>query len=247
MAVLNQIIAIEKGIKGDAYSELTAINKIAQKPDSFYGIARAYEPLDDDGEKLPSESKRVQVTAVDLLGRAARSLTDLMRVTARKEWSNAVAKADVEVDGRVIVKDAPVTYLLFLEKQLNDLNTFVSNLPTLDTGTSWTRDPNSGLYRSSEVRTSRSKKLQKALVLYQATPEHPAQTQLVTEDILVGYWATVALSGAIPPTVKEALLSRIGKLRIAVKMAREKANSVDEVESPDVGEAVFQYVLGDVI
>jgi hypothetical protein len=35
-------------------------------------------------------------------------------------------------------------------------------------------------------------------VLYDATEHHPAQTQLISEDVIVGWWETVKHSGAIP-------------------------------------------------
>ena len=37
-----------------------------------------------------------------------------------------MAKADLVVDGVTLAKDLPVTYLLFLEKQLTELKAFVS-------------------------------------------------------------------------------------------------------------------------
>lgn len=85
--------------------------------------------------------------------------------------------------------------------------------------------------------------MQKPIVLYAATPEHPAQTQLITEDVLAGYWSTVKQSGAMPATEKLALLERIDKLLRAVKDAREAANMIDEVKVPDVGAAIFNYLL----
>lgn len=38
-------------------------------------------------------------------------------VVATQDFANCQAKADVMVEGRVLIKDAPVTHLLFLEKQ----------------------------------------------------------------------------------------------------------------------------------
>lgn len=243
MARLNQVIAVEKGVKAKTYGELTALNKAAQKPDLFNGFQKSYQPLAEDGEKLPAESKRVQYTSTDVLRATARSLTELMEVTARKDWTNCAAKATVKIDDVVLFENAPVSFLLFMEKQVTDLRTLIGNLPVLDIADDWKLDQNSGFYKTDPQQTHRSKKEQRPLVLYNATPEHPAQTQLITEDVLAGYWSLVKQSGAIPGPKKQELLVRVEKLLNALKEARETANMFDVVDSPDVGAAVFGYLL----
>jgi hypothetical protein len=244
MAKLNQIIAIEKGIKSSAYGALTELNKAAQKPDLFNGFSKTYRKKDEDGEELPPEGKRVQYTSGEVLRAAERALTDLVDVTARKDWTNCVAKADVVVDGKTLIASAPVSFLLFMEKQLTDLRTLVGNLPVLDVAEDWKSDPNSGLYRTEPTETHRTKKMQKPIVLYAATPEHPAQTQLITEDVIAGWWVLTRQSGAMPKPEKQKLQDRIDKLIQAIKQAREAANMFDETDAPAIGAPVFGYLLG---
>lgn len=238
---LNQVIAIEKGVKSRVYGELTNLNKVAQKPDLFNGLARTYQSKDDDGEKLPDERKRVQASATDLIRQFANAAAELMGVTARKDWTNCVAKADVVIDGKTIVTGAPVSYLLFLEKQLTDFHTFVGNVPVLDESESWTFDANSGLFKSDQTSTHRTKKVARAIVLYPATEQHPAQTQLISEDVIAGFWNQVKQSGAMPKPKKLALLAKTEGLLRAIKEAREAANSADVVVTPPV--SVFDYLL----
>ena len=242
-AKLNQIIAIEKGIKSRVYSEITDLHKAAQKPELFNGFIKEYRPVDDAGETLPADKKRVQFAVQEVLNKVARVETELMSITARKDWTNCTAKANVEVDDVVILKDVPVSYLLFLEKQLTDIHTFVDKLPVLDEAETWNKDVNSGLYKTEAIQTHRTKKVAKPIVLFPATPEHPAQTQLVSEDIIAGFWHQVKLSGAMPKPTQEVLLERVEKLLNAVKTARESANSHEEVASPEVGDAIFSYLL----
>ena len=243
MAKLNQIIAIEKGIKARAYSEISELHKAIQKPELFNGFSKTYQKKDEDGEDLPPEKKRVQFVATEVLRSVERSSTELMDVTARKDWTNCVAVADVVIDGKTLIHGAPVSYLLFLEKQLTDLRTFAANLPILDESDNWTKDVNSGLYKADETKTHRTKKVQKPIVLYNATPEHPAQTQMITEDVIAGFWTQVKQSGAMPKPERQALGERIEKLLRAVKEARETANIHDESETPNVGAAIFGYLL----
>jgi hypothetical protein len=242
MPKLNQIVAIEKGVKSRVYGEITEMHKLSQKPDLFSGFSKQYRKKDEDGEDYPPEQKRVQILADEQLSRAAKLLSELFDVTATKDWANCRAVADVEVDGNVLIAGAPVPFLLFLEKQISDLHTLVDKLPTLDEADDWTKNDGTGLFKTTPIATHRTKKAQKPIVLYDATKEHPAQTQLITEDIVVGYWDTVKHSGALPTMRKKELLGRIEKLSQAVKFAREKANAVD-AETVSVGKPIFDYLL----
>lgn len=244
MAKLNQIIAIEKGVKSRAYGELTELNKAIQHKDAFSGMNRVYQPLDsEDAEVLPSERKRVQLSAGDILTRAEAAMSELFDLTAKKDWTNCVAKSHVVVDGKELLTSAPVTFLLFLEKQLTDMRTFIGNMPILDDAENWSLDPSSGGHRSEETRTHRTKKVPKAIVLYPATPEHPAQTQMVAEDIISGHWVQTKFSSAMRKPDRDAIAARVEKLLRAVKQAREQANMQEEVATPTVGGALFSYLL----
>ncbi len=134
---------------------------------------------------------------------------------------------------------------MFLEKQLTDIHTFVGNLPILDESENWTKDENSGLYKTEATQTHRTKKVVKPIVLYQATEQHPAQTQLITEDVIAGFWNQVKQSGAIPKPVKQKLQEKTEALLRAVKEAREEANGFEEIAVPEIGSAIFNYILGD--
>jgi hypothetical protein len=146
MPKLNQIIAIEKGTKDRTHTTITSVHHQAQKAEPFAGIERTYKPRDDEGETLPSESKRVQAKATDLIDQVRTVLVDLFDTTATKDWANTEASADVVIDGQALLSGVPVTYLLFLEHQLVDLNTFVRKLPVLETGRG-TRAPARGRRR----------------------------------------------------------------------------------------------------
>ncbi|CAM5587658.1 hypothetical protein SCALM49S_00476 [Streptomyces californicus] len=113
MAKLNQIIAVEKGVKTKAHQDLTAAHHGLQKAALLAGISRTYQPKDEEGEQLPPESTLVQVKAEDVLRQTAATLTRLFDVTATKDSANCSARADVKVDSRVPVSEVPVAYLLF--------------------------------------------------------------------------------------------------------------------------------------
>jgi hypothetical protein len=243
MAKLNQIIAVEKGVKSSSFQELTEAHHALQKTTVLAGIARTYRPKDEEGEQLPPESTRVQVRAEDIMRQTSEILTRLFDVVATKDWTNCKARADVVVDGKTLLSQVPATHLLFLEKQLVDLHTFIKKLPVLDPSETWTFDPSADCWATEPVQTVKTKKIPRNHVKAEATDKHPAQVEVYYEDIVVGYWKTVKFSGALPAKRLNELLARVEKLQQAVKYAREEANNVD-AEEQKVGAKVFGYLFG---
>ena len=243
MTKLNQIIAVEKGFKSKSFSELTEAHHAVQKAALLSGLSRTYQPKDEEGDTFPPESTKVQVRAEDVLARTATTLTRLFDVTATKDYANCDARADVRLpDGTVLLNQVPVTYLLFLEKQLTDLATFVKKLPVLDAAEEWSHDPVSNAWKTPAVQTNRSKKVFRNHVKAEATEKHPAQVEVYSEDVTAGYWTTVKFSGALPAERVTQLAERVESLHHAVKFAREEANGF-EVTDQRVGEAVFGYLF----
>ncbi len=241
--LLNQIIAIEASSKSHRHSVMSELYKKIQKPDLFTGHARQYQRRDEDAEELPPEEKKVQAKVTDVLGEMDQLLRDHFRIVAQKELGNTEAVANLVVDGTVLATAIPVTYFLFLEKELTDIRAFLDKLPTPDNTDNWYEDPATGMYKTPTVPTYRTKKIQRPIVLYDATEHHPAQTQLITEDVVAGTWQTTKYSGGVSEVRKTQLLQRIDKLIRAVKLAREAANSLEVSVSPTVGDAVLGYLL----
>lgn len=239
---LNKLIAIESGVKTATKRKETDLYHVLQKSALLNGISRTYQPKDDDADKLPSETTLVQVKVEKVVRELATELTRLFDVTLTKEMGNSQAKADVIVDGKTLLKQVPVTYLLFLEKQLVDINTFVSKLPVLDPASEWVYDGNNDVHATTPVQTVKTKKVPRNWVKAEATDKHPAQVEIFHEDVIVGTWTKVDFSGAVPATRKAELLARVEKLITAVKFAREEANSL-VVEDQYAGDKVFSYLF----
>jgi hypothetical protein len=243
MARLNQIIAVEKGTKSRSLQELNESHQQLVKTTLLAGLSRTYRPKDEEGEQLPPESSKVQVRAEEVIKKTSEILTKLFDITATKDFTNCKARADVVVDGRVLLTQVPISYLLFLEKQLVDLQVFVKKLPILDSAESWVFDPSADCFSTTPVQTIRTKKVPRNHVKAEATEKHPAQVEVYHEDIVIGYWKIVKFSGALPQKRVNDLFERIEKLQSAVKFAREEANQT-EVEDQKIGEKVFHFLLG---
>jgi len=221
---LNQLIAIVNGAKSQAQKGVTEAYKKVQSDTLLTGISRTYRPKDEEGDQLPAESKRVQYNYKRAFDDAANEWCNLWDLIAQQDRANQQASADVVVDGNIIIAKVAVTTLIFLEKQLVDMKTFIEKIPTLDQAERWTWDEMADAYTSEETATTRTKKVPRNHVKYEATKEHPAQVEVFNEDVIVGTWATRKFSGAIPAAKKTALLHRIHRLQDAVKVAREEAN-----------------------
>ena len=242
MTKLCQILALEKGTKNKVEREVTDLHRRTTSVQALNGFEKRYEPLNEEGFKYPGESLKVQERWQDAVERVGDLLSRLVDVTYAKDHTNTKVLTDVVVDGETVVRAVPGHHLLFLDKVLQDVRTFVLKLPTLDPSVDWHYDSNQGLYASAALSTMRTEKVQEPLVLYPATERHPAQTQLVTKDVPVGTWTTIKYSGAIPATERQTLVERIDKLSDAVKTALAAGNQ-EEVTAAKIGQDVFGYLF----
>ncbi len=240
---LNQIIAVVQGKKSRAQQELTAAHR-GWNLDAITGISKTYQPKDEDGDRLPPESKMISLNVCDSIDEIKGRLVSLWDAVATQETGNTTAKAAVaSTNGGV---ELPVTVLLFLEKQLVDLHTFAAGLPVLPPDRAWRFDDNRNCYVTDPLGSIRTQKMPTVITKAEPTKEHPAQTDLYMKDVNVGTWTTTHMSSAIPSKVKAEVLTRIEELQDAVKSARESANSA-EVEQVRIGEAILSHVFGSLL
>ncbi len=239
---LNQVIALVQGKKARAAKLMTDIHHGWHK-DRISGLSRTYAPKDEEGEKFPSESKIVQARVPLILAAAQKELANFFNIVVTQETGNTKATSEIKVDGETLLMDVPVSVLLFLEKQLIDLRTLAINLPTLPTDKTWTWDDAKNCWVSNTERTVKTQKKVEPIVKYDATKEHPAQTDLINVDRTVGHWSTFHLSGALPETVRDKYVENIVKLQDAVKVAREAANSIEIEQEKELGDKVIEYIF----
>jgi hypothetical protein len=239
---LISIVMLQRTIKARTGAIVSAAYKNVQKPTLFAGLAREYTPKAEDGTPLPAEAQQVQLVATSLLQAIATDMTSYWDITATRDVGNQIARADIKVRGQVLLEDVPTSTLLFLEKQLIDVRTFVTACPTLDSAKEWTTDEVTGISRTRPTETTRSEKLEETVIVVPATEKHAAQTRDRTRDQIVGTWATTHFSGAFTTAQQHTLVGRINELIDAVKLAREEANVI-VVDDVFVGDALFGFLL----
>lgn len=239
---LSHIVAVSKRAKSDATTTLTQAHHKLQRTELTKGLSRTYQPLNDEGIGKPPESTKVQVSAIEIIESIKKDLIRLFDITYTQDNGNVLAKADVKVDGQVLVQGATVPFLLFLEKQLTDIGTFVNKLPVLEPSENWTYDPTTGHFKTDPVKTLSTVKKPRNHEKAPATDKHPAQVDVYFEDVPVGEWSAVKFSGALPATQVKTLSEKVRKLQDAVKVAREEANAT-EIPNMTVGAAVLGYLF----
>ena len=237
-----EILAQAKTIQERAKDVLKDVYHRVQKPSLFAGGVRRFEKIDDETPDRPIETQRVQVKSLDAIEAIKEAMVCQIDAACTREEGNTVCRGTLVVGGEVLAKDIPVGALLFLERELTDLRTVISKWPTLDPGHSWKWDGDAGVWRTEAQRTASTSKVHQPIVKYDATPEHPAQTELITVDKTVGYWATEFMSGGLSEKERKNLLARVETLLREVKAARERANTT-EVTEVEIGETLLNYVF----
>ena len=94
----------------------------------------------------------------DLIRDVQADIERMFDLVATKDFANTEAKADIVVDNQVLVTGVPATYLLWLEKELTDLHTFITKLPVLDPP-KYGNTTHSVPYATQPVETHRTTKI----------------------------------------------------------------------------------------
>ena len=158
-----------------------------------------------------------------------------------QELANTEAKADIELDGKILAASVPATMLLHLEGKLKALRELYLAIPTLPPGESWERNEVGN--HEVTTKTVRTQKVLKNHVQAPATERHPAQVQTYSEDVRVGLAVTVKETSVLSVKDKSDLLARLDRLAVAVKQARQRAN-MTEVPKADIGKKLFAFIHG---
>jgi len=244
MGKLHELLAVESDLKAKAQHALAQVKGLfTTGQGKFVGQVRKYQPFNDDGERLPDEITVLATSVDNELETVKAAVSQWLDASLQKEVTNQGTSADVIVNGVKILTELPATALLNLEGKLAEIRQLYQSIPTNDPAERWNKDAQLGHYVSEVRETRRTKKVQKVLIKYEATKEHPAQTEAYAEDIPVGTWSTTIHSGQVSPTEKNTRLERLDALIMAVKKARQRANDI-EIKDVHAGEILFKYING---
>lgn len=251
MTKLHQIIAIERGVVADTerkLAEVKAVLAIGGDRDPLTGLSSTYESRRGaEGDQLPPQRRKVQLTVPELLTMVQGQLTRLFDLKFTREYANCSARADIVVDGDTLIEDVPAGYLLFLEAQITQLVSLIDGLPVLDPAQEWDdQDPGlpAGVWKSATRKVERTHRVPKYEVMVDPTPQHRAEIRQWDTDEIEGYWTHVKFSGQLPRRAVQEMRARAVKVLEAVRFAREHANEL-QVTDRAAGDAILGYVFGE--
>ena len=245
---LHQLLAVESDLRKKATKIMEeAIATFTKKQDHFDGIERHYEHFEvEEGQetlKVEPDIKEIVTTVADKLRYTQKSIVAAVDARISKEETNSSGNATAFLHiGNTTFGAWSATSLLALEGVLTQVRGLYGTIPTLDPVKRWNEDKGrKNVFVTPTQDTYRTAKKSEVVVLYPATKEHPAQTQLAVVDKQVGVFKTVYSSGKITPMRKSELLGQIDRLIIAVKKASSKANQV-EIVNTKVMRKFFDFI-----
>lgn len=246
MGKLHEVLAVEPNLEQVARNITEEAKHTFGHRPRFTGSLKRLEMFDEDrrGEET-EETVEVATTVDEKLAYAREPIARWWDAVFQKELANQEAKADVVVDGEVLIKDAPVPFLLNLEKRLNELRDMFMTIPTLKPGVAWIRDEGQrdGVLVSQQATIRfKTEKTLDIIIATEATNQHKAQYEKVSKDKPVGKYVETEYTGTISPARKSDMLERIDKLIVAVKQARMQGNS-QEVPNRTCASGLFDYIL----
>jgi hypothetical protein len=235
---LHQLIAVQRGVDEEVAKTLGAVKHllaVGGDQDPLTGLSRVYKARSDDpAEELPAQSRKVQITAAELVSRAVTALDRLLNLKFTREEGNCNARADVVVDGTTLLTGVPVGYLMFLEAQVGQFIGLIDQIPTLNPADEWTDTApglREGVWASAPRQTTVSKRLPQVQVLSPAQvidgQKFDPQVRPYETEVNVGWWTTVKYSGQLDPKVQQDMRARAVKVQDAVRKAREAANRLE--------------------
>jgi len=254
MAKLHELLAVEGDLEG-TWKKIMAetIVTLTKKVTLFFGFVRNLVMFDENRKNENDvEHKTMSTTVAKKMEYMWISTMRYFNAIAQKEATNQLAKADLIVDGKVLIKDMPATLLLGLESRLRQMREVYAVLPTLPPNIEWEDHPDmgEGVYRSAHTEDAfKTETGFKAQILYEARfPKEgeggsslPAQVEKISETKNIGKYEKTHWTGVLPPVKKMELMERLDKLTRAVKQARQRANSTPVVKL-DIGSILRDYI-----
>lgn len=248
---LHEILAVENEL-GETSNRIQkeTTKTLKEKRTIFGGIVKSHTIFDEAKQFLVQvpDIKEVESTVQEHLDFAAIHLARYWRAIFQKEEANQRAKADIIVDGKVLVKDVPSIVLLSMEKKLLSIIAMYNELPTLDATKTW--EPDTTYAKPGVFRTVNPAERQHAVVKKEwieaspATQHHKAQIVENETVEVIGKYTQYDYSGAITSLDKAEKLERLQKVSRAVKMARQRANATTVDTNIDFGSELLAYING---
>ena len=222
--------------------------KLLDKPDKFSGLSRTYEPTQEEGERLPAETKAVEATVDLVLAKVVAAYREHTRLMITRDIANQGTTAALRVDGRDLTPPLPSTSIIAIEKILRDMLAVAKRIPTRDPQKSFTSSQLIAISGEAvevgltePILSDKMVTREEPTVIVPATDKHPAQTAIRKVQEKVGVWTTRHLTGAWTEPQKALLIKRLETLVDACTTALTECNQVQIDKVYDLDE-LFKFI-----
>lgn len=245
---LHELLAVETNLENQANKTRSELMNTFEKKRHLFEEKRVvFTPL-GEGQSVVENQSDIQSTVSSELTWVQDFIAKSLDASYQVAEANTNARADVVLEddaNTVLLKNVPATALLELEKRCVELTALVTAIPTLDPAKGFAPDAQrgDGYFQARAVRKTRSKKEKVVLIKYEATKEHPAQTELIDKDVPVGTIEEQEWSGLLTPAKKSELLNRVEILSRAVRRARSRANEAEVDKNNKIGKKLLDYIF----
>lgn len=244
---LHELLAVENSLENQANKVRNELATTFEKKRHLFEEKKiVFTPSGENGQTVVESQLDLQSTVAKELKWIQGHLAKALDASYQVAETNTTARADVVLeDGAILLKEVPATALLELEKRLNEIAALVNAIPTLDPAKGFNPDASRGvgIFQARTVNKTRTRKEKKVFVKYEATKEHPAQTELLDQDVVVGTVQEQEWSGLITPAQKAEYLARVETVARAVKQARSRANDAEVDKSKVIGNKILSYIF----
>ena len=245
MSKLHELLAVEQDRKKEAERLVAESIKTFKKDNLFSGSVKRTEMFDDEEVKIADEFLKLETTVDENLKYSLKSLANYWDVVIQKDATNMQAVADIVIDGKNIAEQVPATFLLGMEKKLNELRNIFNAIPTLPPGIDWkideTQEKDGVFKNSNDIETLKSVKEIDFRTVAPSTKEHPAQVVQINIVKNIGRFSTTKWSGMITPYEKARRITNLERILSAVKKARQRANGIKTVDMK-IGQAIIDFI-----
>ncbi len=248
MTKLHELLAVDGNLDGQSTKTQQELKKTFEGKRHLFEEKLVTFTAKEEGAKAITEAQSdIQTTVAQEVAWIVPIIAKSIDASHHIDLANTLARADVITeDGTTVLTGVPATSLLQLEKRLKAIHELAVSIPTLDPAKGFQQDDQrpKGHFKAREISKSRTKKIQRPLEMSPATDKHPAQVQLITEDVAVGTILEQEWSSMITPAVKADIIDRCDILIRAVKKARAKANEQEvDVTSAKIGKKLLEFVF----
>lgn len=250
MGKLHEVLAVEDSLGKVARKACDdAVKAFKGQETLFKGHLIETVPLKEDADDDltlavvagGSETLLVSETVHTRLASVLAKWANHIDATAQKERANTTANADVIVNGETLLTGIPATTLLTLEARLNELRTVLMAVPCRDPAKVWEASEfNDVVQTMPEIRIL-THKMEQSEVTIPPTEHQPGQFRTFMQTINVAERRVSHLSGMPTPANKNELLTRLGDLALACKVARQRANE-EEVDRDNIGNVLTHFL-----